>query len=76
MFTNNYQIYQQQNRLRWLTVLYDLALNRFRYITDLPLFNQRYFEKLSAQYVPPGSNPGNDDHDEPTCEEFARTLKI
>ena len=45
MFTNNYQIYQQQNRLRWLTVLYDLALNRFRYITDLPLFNQRYFEK-------------------------------
>lgn len=48
MFTNNqnnYGIYQKQNRLRWFTVLYDLALNRFRYITDIPLFNQRYFEK-------------------------------
>ena len=44
-------------------------------LTRVRELNQRYFEKLSAQYVPPGSDPGND-HEEPTCEEFARTLKI
>lgn len=45
-------------------------------LTRVRELNQRYFEKLSAQYVPPGGDPGNDDHEEPTCEEFARTLKI
>lgn len=48
MFTNNqnnYGIYQSQNRLRWFTVLYDLAINRFRYTTNITSFNQRYFEK-------------------------------
>lgn len=48
MFTNNqnnYAIYQSQNKIRWFTVLYDLAVNRFRYKTDLVSFNQKYFEK-------------------------------
>lgn len=48
MFTNNqnnYAIYQSQNKMRWFTVLYDLAVNRFRYKTDLTSFNQKYFEK-------------------------------
>lgn len=45
-------------------------------LTRVRELNQRYFEKLSAQYVPPGGDTGNGDHEEPTCEEFARTLKI
>ena len=45
-------------------------LNRVREL------NQRYFEKLSAQYVPPGGDTGKNDREEPTCEEFARNLKI
>ena len=45
-------------------------LNRVREL------NQRYFEKLSQQYNPPGADPKDDDPKEPTCEEFARNLKI
>lgn len=37
--------------------------------------NQRYFEKLSAQYSPPDDNPGQDE-EPPTCEEFALTINI
>lgn len=37
--------------------------------------NQQYFNKLTAQYSKPDED--EDDEDEaPTCEEFAKTLKI
>ena len=45
-------------------------LNRVREL------NQRYFERLSQQFVPPGSNSVNEEPPEPTCEDFARSLKI
>ena len=45
-------------------------------LTRVRELNQRYFEKLSAQYVPPGGDPKDDHEPEPTCEEFAKTLKI
>ena len=44
-------------------------LNRLREL------HQRYFERLSQQFVPPGSNSGNEEQHEPTCEDFARSLK-
>lgn len=39
--------------------------------------NQRYFEKLSAQFPGSGDKKEEDDEsDAPTCEEFAKTLTI
>jgi hypothetical protein len=37
--------------------------------------NQQYFLKLSAQYVP-NTDTDEDDADEPTCEDFAKSLTI
>lgn len=45
-------------------------LNRVREL------NQRYFERLSQQFVPPGSGPQNEEQTAPSCEDFARSLKI
>ena len=45
-------------------------LNRVREL------NQRYFERLSQQFVPPGPDPQNEEPPSPTCEDFARSLKI
>ena len=74
------QIVNLQNSLTEVTNERDtLKANNQNLTNDLTRvreLNQRYFEKLSAQYVPPGGEPGKDDHEEPTCEEFARTLKI
>ena len=74
------QIVNLQNSLTEVTNERDtLKANNQNLTSDLTRvreLNQRYFEKLSAQYVPPGGDTGNDDHEEPTCEEFARTLKI
>lgn len=74
------QIVNLQNSLTEVTNERDtLKTNNQNLTNDLARvreLNQRYFEKLSAQYVPPGGDTGNDDHEEPTCEEFARTLKI
>lgn len=74
------QIVNLQNSLTEVTNERDtLNANNKKLTEDLTRvreLNQRYFEKLSAQYVPPGGDTGNDDHEEPTCEEFARTLKI
>lgn len=74
------QIVNLQNSLTEVTNERDtLKTNNQNLTNDLTRvreLNQRYFEKLSAQYVPPGGDTGNDDHEEPTCEEFARTLKI
>ena len=73
------QIVNLQNSLTEVTNERDtLKTNNQNLTNDLTRvreLNQRYFEKLSAQYVPPGGDPGND-REEPTCEEFARTLKI
>ena len=73
------QIVNLQNSLTEVTNERDtLKANNQNLTNDLTRvreLNQRYFEKLSAQYVPPGGDP-DDDHEEPTCEEFARTLKI
>lgn len=39
--------------------------------------NQKYFNQLTAQYSPQdGGKGGEDDQDPPTCEEFAKTLKV
>lgn len=74
------QIVNLQNSLTEVTNERDtLKANNQNLTNDLTRvreLNQRYFEKLSAQYAPPGGDTGNDDHEEPTCEEFARTLKI
>lgn len=74
------QIVNLQNSLTEVTNERDtLKTNNQNLTNDLTRvreLNQRYFEKLSAQYVPPGGDTGNDGHEEPTCEEFARTLKI
>lgn len=74
------QIVNLQNSLTEVTNERDtLKANNQNLTNDLTRvreLNQRYFEKLSAQYVPPGGDTGSDDHEEPTCEEFARTLKI
>ena len=74
------QIVNLQNSLTEVTNERDtLKVNNQNLTNDLTRvreLNQRYFEKLSAQYVPPGGDTGNDDHEEPTCEEFARNLKI
>lgn len=45
-------------------------LNRVREL------NQRYFERLSQQFVQPGSDTQNEEPPAPTCEDFARSLKI
>lgn len=37
--------------------------------------NQKYFNKLSAQYSGQGSENNDDEKEVPTCEEFATTLK-
>ena len=45
-------------------------LNRVREL------NQRYFARLSQQFAPPGSDQQNEEPHAPTCEDFARSLKI
>ncbi len=37
--------------------------------------NQKYFLKLSTQYNPT-PDPEDEDHDAPSCEDFAKTLTI
>lgn len=73
------QIVNLQNSLTELTNERDTLKSNIQKLTNdltrVRELNQRYFEKLSAQYVPTGGDPSND-HEEPTCEEFARTLKI
>lgn len=39
--------------------------------------NQKYFNQLTAQYSEPAGGKGGEDEPEPpTCEEFAKTLKL
>lgn len=38
--------------------------------------NQKYFLKLSAQYNPNPDPSAEDDTDVPSCEDFARSIKI
>ena len=38
--------------------------------------NQQYFNKLTAQYSAPAGKTDDEDEEAPTCEEFAKTLKI
>ena len=38
--------------------------------------NQTYFNKLSAQYSDPAGEKDDGEEDAPTCEEFAKNLKI
>lgn len=38
--------------------------------------NQTYFNKLTAQYSEPAGKTDTEDDEAPTCEEFAKTLKI
>lgn len=38
--------------------------------------NQTYFNKLSAQYSDHSGNNNEEDEEPPTCEEFAKNLKI
>ena len=72
------QIVNLQNSLAELTAERDaLKSNNQKLGEDLTRvreLNQRYFEKLSAQYVPQSEEPK--DGQTPTCEEFAKTLKF
>lgn len=43
---------------------------------NLGTLNQKYFNKLIAQEVPDDDDDDDDEPDEPSCEEFAKTLKI
>ena len=43
---------------------------------EVRTLNQKYFNKLSAQYSEPAGKTDNDDKEAPTCEEFAKTLNI
>ena len=38
--------------------------------------NQQYFNKLTAQYSEPAGKTDGEDPEAPTCEEFAKTLKV
>lgn len=38
--------------------------------------NQQYFNKLSAQYSAPAGKTDEGDEEAPTCEDFAKTLKL
>lgn len=38
--------------------------------------NQQYFNKLTAQYSKQADEQDEEDEEAPTCEEFAKTLKI
>lgn len=38
--------------------------------------NQQYFNQLTAQYSKQGDEHHDEDEEAPTCEEFAKTLKI
>ena len=48
--------------------------NLSREIEQVRTLNQQYFNKLTAQYSEPVVE--KDDEETPTCEEFAKTLKI
>jgi len=45
-------------------------------VNSLRTLNQKYFNKLSAQYSEPDGGKKDDDKTTPTCEEFAKTLNI
>ena len=38
--------------------------------------NQQYFNKLTAQYSKQADEKDDEEEEDPTCEEFAKTLKI
>lgn len=38
--------------------------------------NQQYFNKLTQQYSPEAGKKDEEDQEAPTCEEFAKTLKL
>ena len=42
----------------------------------LRTLNQQYFNKLSAQYVPPADNNNDEENEVPTCEAYAKTLNF
>lgn len=43
---------------------------------NLRKLNQQYFNKLTAQYSNQGSENNEEDSEAPTCEEFAKTIKL
>ena len=45
-------------------------------LDDVRALNQTYFNKLTAQYTQQDGDDQSDDKPEPTCEEFAKTLKL
>lgn len=56
-----------------------LSQNNAQLNTDLEnvrKLNQTYFNKLSAQYVEPEGKKKEEEEEAPSCEEFAKTLKI
>lgn len=72
------RILELEEENKGLTAERDTLLENNKTLTDdierVRAVNQRYFEKLSMQ-----EGTGKEDEDEeqtPTCEEFAKTLKI
>lgn len=64
----------QTERDNYSTKVTELSKN----LEDVRELNQKYFLKLSAQYVPSaagGADP-DDVEDVPSCEDFAKTLTI
>ena len=43
---------------------------------NLRKLNQKYFNKLSAQYLQEPDKTDNDEQEVPSCEDFAKTLNI
>ena len=45
-------------------------------LNSVRTLNQQYFNKLTAQYSPQGGKTKDEEEEPPTCEDFAKTLKI
>ena len=69
-----------QNRVTELTNERDtLSQNNNQLTQELEsvrTLNQKYFNKLSAQFQDQEGKNNNDDEEAPSCEDFAKTLDI
>lgn len=45
-------------------------------LEDVRKLNQQYFNKLSQQYIPAEDRKDDPEEEVPSCEDFAKTLKI
>ena len=50
--------------------------NLAKELEQVRTINQQYYNRLMAQFSEPEGKKDEEDEDAPTCEEFAKTLKI